>query len=209
MDMLLQSNPFITCLDMPRNRIQRQYNHDPRYFKKFVLKSIFIKFTEFILGYNCFIYVVQFFLNFSPTHIKEQEIPTFHYLLFSECKMYMLNTAIIFSWCPPAMLLSKPHSIPSKPAPSHTAHIICAKFKKGSIDIPRFQIHSCSGPQVFVVRGLENMFPSTLPLSLFFSCLFFQQPLLLTLIVQRAWEIGYMQPCIKCQGKSATHFVYF
>ena len=25
----------------------------------------------------------------------------------------------------------------------------------------------------------------------------------------RAWEIGYMQPCINCQGKSATHFVYF
>ena len=25
----------------------------------------------------------------------------------------------------------------------------------------------------------------------------------------RAWEIGYTQPCIKCQGKSATHFVYF
>ena len=31
----------------------------------------------------------------------------------------------------------------------------------------------------------------------------------LTLIVPRAWEIGYMQPCIKCQGKSTTHFVYF
>ena len=31
----------------------------------------------------------------------------------------------------------------------------------------------------------------------------------LTLIVPRAWEIGFMQPCIKCQGKSATHFVYF
>ena len=31
----------------------------------------------------------------------------------------------------------------------------------------------------------------------------------LTLIVPRAWEIGYTQPCIKCQGKSATHFVYF
>ena len=30
-----------------------------------------------------------------------------------------------------------------------------------------------------------------------------------TLIVPRAWEIGYTQPCIKCQGKSATHFVYF
>ena len=24
-----------------------------------------------------------------------------------------------------------------------------------------------------------------------------------------SWEIGYRQPCIKCQGKSATHFVYF
>ena len=24
----------------------------------------------------------------------------------------------------------------------------------------------------------------------------------------RAWEIGYMQPCINCQGKAATHFVY-
>ena len=33
--------------------------------------------------------------------------------------------------------------------------------------------------------------------------------ILLTLIVPRAWEIGYTQPCIKCQGKSATHFVYF
>ena len=31
----------------------------------------------------------------------------------------------------------------------------------------------------------------------------------LTLIVPRAWEIGYKQPCIKCQGKLATHFVYF
>ena len=31
----------------------------------------------------------------------------------------------------------------------------------------------------------------------------------LTLIVPRAWDIGYMQPCINCQGKSATHFVYF
>ena len=29
----------------------------------------------------------------------------------------------------------------------------------------------------------------------------------LTLIVPRAWEIGYTQPCIKCQGKSTTHFV--
>ena len=33
--------------------------------------------------------------------------------------------------------------------------------------------------------------------------------LYLTLIVPRAWEIGYTQPCIKCQGKSTTHFVYF
>ena len=32
---------------------------------------------------------------------------------------------------------------------------------------------------------------------------------LLTLKVPRAWEIGYMQPCIKCQGKMPTHFVYF
>ena len=31
----------------------------------------------------------------------------------------------------------------------------------------------------------------------------------LTLIVPRVWEIGYTQPCIKCRGKSATHFVYF
>ena len=31
----------------------------------------------------------------------------------------------------------------------------------------------------------------------------------LTLIVPRAWEIGYTQPCIKFRGKSATHFVYF
>ena len=31
----------------------------------------------------------------------------------------------------------------------------------------------------------------------------------LTLIVPRAWEIGYTQPCIKCLGKSTTHFVYF
>ena len=31
----------------------------------------------------------------------------------------------------------------------------------------------------------------------------------LTLTVPRAWEISYMQPCIKCRGKSATHFVYF
>ena len=31
----------------------------------------------------------------------------------------------------------------------------------------------------------------------------------LTLIVPRASGIGYMQSCIKCQGKSATHFVYF
>ena len=33
--------------------------------------------------------------------------------------------------------------------------------------------------------------------------------LLLTLIVPRAWEIGFTQPCIKFRGKSATHFVYF
>ena len=32
---------------------------------------------------------------------------------------------------------------------------------------------------------------------------------ILTLIVPRAWEIGYTQPCIKCQGKSTTHYVYF
>ena len=31
----------------------------------------------------------------------------------------------------------------------------------------------------------------------------------ITLIVPRAWEIGYMQPCIICRGMSATHFVYF
>ena len=31
----------------------------------------------------------------------------------------------------------------------------------------------------------------------------------LTLMVPRAWDIGYTQPCIKCQGKSTTHFVYF
>ena len=31
----------------------------------------------------------------------------------------------------------------------------------------------------------------------------------LTLIVPRASEIGYTQPCIKCRGISATHFVYF
>ena len=31
----------------------------------------------------------------------------------------------------------------------------------------------------------------------------------LTLIVPRAWDIGFMQPCINFQGKSATHFVYF
>ena len=31
----------------------------------------------------------------------------------------------------------------------------------------------------------------------------------LTLIVPRAWEIGYTQRCIKCQGKTTTHFVYF
>ena len=31
----------------------------------------------------------------------------------------------------------------------------------------------------------------------------------LTLIVPRAWEIGYTEPCINSQGKSATHFVYF
>ena len=33
-------------------------------------------------------------------------------------------------------------------------------------------------------------------------------PIFLTLIVPRAWEIGYTQPCIKCQGKT-THFVDF
>ena len=31
----------------------------------------------------------------------------------------------------------------------------------------------------------------------------------LALIVPRAWEIGYRQPCIKCRRKSATHFVNF
>ena len=31
----------------------------------------------------------------------------------------------------------------------------------------------------------------------------------LFLIVPRAWDISYTQPCINCQGKSATHFVYF
>ena len=30
----------------------------------------------------------------------------------------------------------------------------------------------------------------------------------LTLIVPRAWEIGYTQPCIKCQGKSTTHCLF-
>ena len=34
-------------------------------------------------------------------------------------------------------------------------------------------------------------------------------PGILTLIVPRAREIGYMQPCINCWGKLATHFVYF
>ena len=29
------------------------------------------------------------------------------------------------------------------------------------------------------------------------------------LIVPRAFEISHTQPCIKCRGKSATHFVYF
>ena len=32
---------------------------------------------------------------------------------------------------------------------------------------------------------------------------------LLSLIVPRAWKNGYTLPCTKCQGKSATHFVYF
>ena len=32
---------------------------------------------------------------------------------------------------------------------------------------------------------------------------------ILTLIVPRAWDISFMHPCINCQGKSATHFVYF
>ena len=32
---------------------------------------------------------------------------------------------------------------------------------------------------------------------------------LLTLIVPRAWDIGFTHPFINCQGKSATHFVYF
>ena len=31
----------------------------------------------------------------------------------------------------------------------------------------------------------------------------------LTLIVPRAWDIGFTQPCILCQRKTATHFVYF
>ena len=31
----------------------------------------------------------------------------------------------------------------------------------------------------------------------------------LTLIVPRAWDIGFKHPFINCQGKSATHFVYF
>ena len=31
----------------------------------------------------------------------------------------------------------------------------------------------------------------------------------LTLMMPRAWDIGYMQPFINCQGKSTTHFVYF
>ena len=41
------------------------------------------------------------------------------------------------------------------------------------------------------------------------SITFLNEIFSLTLIVPRAWEIGYMQPCIKYQGKSATHFVYF
>ena len=40
----------------------------------------------------------------------------------------------------------------------------------------------------------------------FFNCHFQWH---LTLIVPRAWDIGYMHPCIKCQGKAAYHFVYF
>ena len=31
----------------------------------------------------------------------------------------------------------------------------------------------------------------------------------LILIVPKAWEISYTQPCINCWGKSAIHFVYF
>ena len=31
----------------------------------------------------------------------------------------------------------------------------------------------------------------------------------LTLIVPRAWEIGYTQPCIKCQGSRLLIFFYF
>ena len=40
-------------------------------------------------------------------------------------------------------------------------------------------------------------------------CVWFCLHPTLTLVVPRAWEIGYTQPCIKCKGKSATHFVYF
>ena len=31
----------------------------------------------------------------------------------------------------------------------------------------------------------------------------------LTFMMPRAWDISYMQPFINCQGKSATHFLYF
>ena len=32
---------------------------------------------------------------------------------------------------------------------------------------------------------------------------------ILTLMMPSAWDIGYKQPFINCQGKSTTHFVYF
>ena len=48
-----------------------------------------------------------------------------------------------------------------------------------------------------ILIGLTLLYPQTALLSR------------LTPIVQRAWEIGYTQPCIKCWGKTPTHFVYF
>ena len=57
-----------------------------------------------------------------------------------------------------------------------------------------------------VLRSTVNSSQASLKAPWISVGFFPRKVLILTLIVPRAWEIGYTQ---KCQGKSTTHFVYF
>ena len=53
---------------------------------------------------------------------------------------------------------------------------------------------------------------SSSPLTIHYGCQWpemLMRPKTLTLIVPRAWYIGFTHPFINCQEKSDTHFVYF